>query len=96
MSELSQKLREQMLHDAAYAVEILEETCALYVEELELAQEHLLAIKGWLVEKQLGAIDNLADYGALTIATRLKAILKYKETWLQLLTTPPARPSGGG
>jgi hypothetical protein len=74
MGELSQSLRAKGEHDIAYAIEILEERCAYYVEDLEIAKEHFLTIRDWLGENKLEAVDNLADSAAASIARRLPAI----------------------
>jgi hypothetical protein len=79
VSELSQRLRSEGAHDAAYAVEVLEEACALYVEELEVVKEHLLTIRDWLGENKLNAIDNIAGEAAAMIGRRLTAIRAYRD-----------------
>jgi hypothetical protein len=77
MGELSQRLRAKGDHDTAYAIEILEERCAYYVEDLEVAKEHFLTIRDWLGQGKLEAIDNLAATAARSIAKRLPAIAQH-------------------
>jgi hypothetical protein len=89
MSELSQKLRAKGDHYTAYAIEILEERCAYYVKDLEVAAAHFLTIRDWLGEGKLNAIDNLADIAARSIAQRLPAIFAHGQGASTAPSAPP-------